>query len=55
MHDLPQFLVILAGSSSTNGLYHLHIRVQKAFAQHTLADHAGRAEEQKFIALSRPL
>jgi hypothetical protein len=35
-HNLPQFRVLRADSCSTDCLHQLHIRVQKAFAQHTL-------------------
>jgi hypothetical protein len=32
----------------------LHIRVQKAFAQHALADHAGRTKKQDLHRLTIP-
>jgi hypothetical protein len=41
--------VLRADSCSTDGLHQLHIRGQKAFAQHTLADHAGRTKSRTFI------
>jgi hypothetical protein len=44
MHNLPQFGMLRAGRGSADGRDYLHFGIQKAFAQNTLAYHAGRAE-----------
>jgi hypothetical protein len=53
MHDLPQFLVFETGSASSDRLNELHVRVEEAFAQNALTDHASRAEDEHVHAFTR--
>ena len=45
MHQFAKLLVLLPGGASSNREDGMHIRIEQAFAQDALADHAGCAEE----------
>ena len=51
MNQFTQFLVPLPDRTPDNRHHTLHIRVEQAFAQNTLPDHARRAEDNNVHAL----
>src|ERR1700678_3890178 len=44
--EFAKFRVLLSGRAAHDGHYDLNVRIEQAFAQNALADHAGGAEEK---------
>ncbi len=52
MQDFAQFCILLSGRTAPDRQHALDAGIEQAFAQHTLPDHAGGAEQDDFHPIS---